>query len=221
MLQAYVFEYAEKNNIPHPFNKTKKCAGRVWLKNFLRDHPEISKRKAQNMNPARAQKLNRFIVNDHFSKLEKILGVNNLRASPEKIYNIDEKGVRLTLHHQLTVLARKGCKRVKLIANEHAENLFIVACGNASCNFIPPIILLKGKHYNPSFKHNLSHGSKVEMTEKGSMTQDCFIRWVEKFSKHKVEGKVILIFDGAKCRLSPTICDTAEKHNIILYHSSP
>ena len=30
-------------------------------------------------------------------------------------------------------------------------------------------------------------------------------------------GKVLLIFDGAKCHLTPSICDTADKHNILLY----
>ena len=68
------------------------------------------------MNPARAQKLNPVIVNDYFSKLESVLAKLDLKSCPQNIFNMDEKGVRLTLHHQQTVLAKKGAKRVHLIS---------------------------------------------------------------------------------------------------------
>lgn len=50
-----------------------KMSGRYWLNGFLRRNPTIRQRKAQGMNPACAQKLNRFIVNDYFAKLKEIL----------------------------------------------------------------------------------------------------------------------------------------------------
>jgi len=43
-------------------------AGRAWVHGFLRRHPIISSRKAQNLNPGRAQKWNHFIVDDYFAK---------------------------------------------------------------------------------------------------------------------------------------------------------
>ena len=57
------------------------------------------------MNPARAQKLNHFIVNDYFDKLERIFIEKNLFSAPQRIYNMDEKGCRLTIHHQQDVLS--------------------------------------------------------------------------------------------------------------------
>ena len=44
-------------------------ADRAWVEGFLHRHPMIASRKAQNLNPGRAQKWNRFIVNDYFAKL--------------------------------------------------------------------------------------------------------------------------------------------------------
>jgi hypothetical protein len=85
-----VFTYREKNNIPNPFVKEKGMAGRVWEEGFVRRNPMIASRKAQNLNPERAQKLNRFIDNDfakHSITMEE-LGVTN---KPECIYNINEK----------------------------------------------------------------------------------------------------------------------------------
>ena len=80
------------------------------------------------MNPVRAQKLNRFIVNDYFSKLEKVLEELQLFDKPDRIYNMDEKGCQLMLHHQQKVLTQTGAKRVHLVAPEHAENATVVTC---------------------------------------------------------------------------------------------
>ncbi|GJQ72795.1 hypothetical protein Trydic_g1445 [Trypoxylus dichotomus] len=45
---------------------------------------------------------------------------------------------RLTLHHQQTVLAAKGAKRVHLVCKEDAENATIVSCANAVGHAILP-----------------------------------------------------------------------------------
>jgi len=58
---------------------------------------------------------------------------------------MDEKGCQLSLHHQQKVLAKKGSKRVHLVAPEHGENVTIVACGSASGIVIPPMIIFKGQ----------------------------------------------------------------------------
>ena len=98
MIQCYVFDYFEVNNRQHPF--TCNLAGEKWFRLFLKRHPQLRHRKAQAMNPARAQKLNRFIVNDHFTKLEHILTDHDLFNKPDRIFNLNEKGCRLSLHHQ-------------------------------------------------------------------------------------------------------------------------
>jgi hypothetical protein len=43
-------------------------ASRAWVEGFFRRNPKIASCKAQNINPGRAQKLNRFIANDYFAK---------------------------------------------------------------------------------------------------------------------------------------------------------
>ncbi|KAJ8930755.1 hypothetical protein NQ314_016410 [Rhamnusium bicolor] len=106
-LRRCVFNCYTENGIPNKFSITSKMAGRYWLNGFLKRNPEIRKRKAQGMNPARAQKLNKFIVNDYFEKLKEVLLELDLMNGPERIYNVDEKGCRLSLHHQQGVLKRE------------------------------------------------------------------------------------------------------------------
>lgn len=217
ILRSCVYNYTKTNNIKNPFRADKEMAGRFWLKGFLSRNPQIRPRKAQNLNPARAQKLNPFIVKDHFDKLEGILKDMDIIDKPERIYNIDEKGCRLCLHHQQKVLAQKGVRRVHVVGNEHGENVTIVSCGNAMGVAIPPIILFKGKRLKQEWKDNLPPGSDVLMTTKGSMTASTFCSWLEHFAKYKVAGPCLLIFDGAKCHLDFSIVEKASMFDITLY----
>ncbi|XP_063245200.1 uncharacterized protein LOC134546350 [Bacillus rossius redtenbacheri] len=217
LLRRSVYSFCELNSINHPFNKNSQMAGKKWLKLFLQRHPDISKRKAQAMNAGRAAKLNKVIVGDYFVKLREILEAHNLVGHPEKIYNIDEKGCRLTLHKQQQVYGRKGNKRVHLVAPEHAQNVTIVACGNAIGQAIPPMILFKGKRCKPEWEENMPAGTVIEMTDKGSMTCEVFAKWVTHLSKFKAPGKILLIFDGAKSHLDANIVDVAEQNDIILF----
>ena len=141
-------------------------------------------------------KLNRLIVNDHFLKLRELLISKHPMARSECIYNIDEKGCRLSLHKDPSVYAKKGSKRVHYIAKEHGESVTIVACGNAIGAVIPPMILFSGKRMKPEWKDNLPPGSQYQMTPKGSMTTDTFVTWLQLFARFKSNGPCVLIFDG-------------------------
>lgn len=216
-LRVSVFNFCLLNNIVHPFDVSKRSAGRKWLRLFLQRHPEVRARKAQHMNPGRAMKLNKFIVDDHFSKLRNVLMEKDFMTKTERIYNIDEKGCRLTVHHQQTVLARRGAKRVHLVAPEHAENVTVVACANALGTSVPPMIIFKGQRLKPEWEKDMPPGTLTVMSGKGSMTTALFIRWLDHFARYKVTGEVILIFDGASSHLDANIASAADKYGITLY----
>nr|XP_022899813.1 uncharacterized protein LOC111413165 [Onthophagus taurus] len=212
-----VFRFCQEANIGHKFNNEKELAGFTWYKSFLKRHPNIAKRKPQMMNITRAQKLNPTIVQDHFSKLDTVLRELNLKHSPQFIYNLDEKGCRLTLHHAHKVLAEKGERRIHLLANEHAENVTLVACVNALGQAVPPMIIFKGLRKKDTYSDNLPPGSTVQMSAKGSMTRELFIVWLQHFAKFKPAGRVLVVIDGASCRLDISIVEEAEKLDVSLY----
>lgn len=181
VVKRSVFTFCKENGLQHQFNGTEGCAGRTWFRGFLKRHPELAKRKAQHLNEARAEKLNRFIVQDYFEKLKDIFKMLDIMNKPERIFNVDEKGCRLSLHRQPVVLARKGSRRVHYRGKEHGENVTIVSCGNALGSVIPPMILFKGQRMKRDWSDNLPHGSVVNVTAKGSMTTDTFVQWLEHF----------------------------------------
>ncbi|KAL0830168.1 hypothetical protein ABMA28_003625 [Loxostege sticticalis] len=157
LIRRHAFLFCEKHNIQNCFSDKKSTAGRKWLKNFLARNKDICKRKAQFMNPARAQKLNKPLVEQHFKEIREIY--DDL--------NIDRRTSRtLTIHQQPQVLAEKGSRRDHLIAQEHAENVTVAICINAADMAIPPMILFKGKRMRDEFKENLPPGTLVKMAPK-------------------------------------------------------
>lgn len=52
-----------------------------------------------------------------------------LKSHIEKLYNMDEEGCRLTIHHQQAVSVKKGPKRANLW--KHAERVTIAGCAIA------------------------------------------------------------------------------------------
>lgn len=180
------------NNIHHPFNEFRGMAGKDWLNGFKRRNPEVTMRKAQNLNEARARKMNHFVVDDYFLKLQQVMTTENLMKRPERIYNLDEKGIRLCLHKSLKVMAGKGSHRVHSRGKEHGENITVVGCVNATGNTVPPMILFKGKILRPEWNDDLPPGSVIEMTPKGSTTHAAFIRWLDHFAKFKPIGKFFI-----------------------------
>ena len=156
-----MYSYVTSNRIDHPFTNSR--AGRKWFAGFMKKHSDLSVRQAQTMNPARAAQLTRFIVLGYFTKLEATLEELNLSTRPDRIYNMDEKGCRLTLHHEQKVVTEKGRKRVHVIAPEHAENVTIVVCVNAVGNCVPPMIIFNGVNRKPSYDDDSPPLTTVEL----------------------------------------------------------
>ncbi|KAL7635492.1 UNVERIFIED_CONTAM: hypothetical protein RMT77_014561 [Armadillidium vulgare] len=217
IVRRLVFKFCELNNIKHNFNPSAKVAGNDWFKAFMKRHPEISRRKAQFMNPARAQKLHKFIVDDHFKRLSEVYDNLDLKSHPERIYNMDEKGCCLTIHHQQTVLAKKRAKRVHLQSSEHAESVTIAGCVNAHGIAIPPMIIFKGRQLKQELYDNLPPGTLVQKSRKGYMTNELFKDFLKHLAQYKSSGKCLLIFNGAACHLDLSIVEVADSLDIALY----
>ena len=181
-------------------------AGEEWLRLFMHRWPELRRHKAQHINPNRAQKLNRFIVRDHFSKLKETLENMELFDHPQKICNLDEKCCRLAIHHQQGVITKKGQKQVYHVAPKYAAE-----------RRISLMIIFKSKNCRENFGDSFPPLACFEMAEKGGMTHGIFLKWFYHFAKFKFPGKVLFIFDGAKCHLSPDIVNEADNHEVTLF----
>ena len=71
-LRRLAFQIAEKNGIPHNFNRDDKAAGIDWLRGFLARHPSLTVRKPEATSQARAMAFNKVNVGKFFDILEKL-----------------------------------------------------------------------------------------------------------------------------------------------------
>ncbi|GLV40061.1 hypothetical protein CBL_02946 [Carabus blaptoides fortunei] len=110
VLRRSAYSFVEKQKIPNKFNQEKKVAGREWYRSFMKHHPNLSRRKAQNMNPARAQKLNKPIVEDYFKKLEVLFEKTGLKNNPQRCITWTKRAVDLLCITSKMLLQRKEQK---------------------------------------------------------------------------------------------------------------
>ena len=96
-----VYDVAEKNDIPHGFNRVSKMAGKTWYRKFMLRHPEISLRQPEATSVARASGFSNEAVGRYFTLLEKIIDEHKLTAM--RIYNMDESGISVV---------QKSCQKV-------------------------------------------------------------------------------------------------------------
>lgn len=109
-VRKLAFDVAEKNNLPHTFNKEKRCAGKKWYYSFMKRNPDLSLRQPENTSLARAKGFNRQNVQQFFDLLEKICDDNKLDAT--RIFNVDESGFSTVQKRCQKVIAAKGKKQV-------------------------------------------------------------------------------------------------------------
>jgi hypothetical protein len=189
------FQFAERNLIPHRFNRDKCMAGWDWLDSFLRRFPGLVRKKPQGLSVDRAVAMNRKGIEDYFKLLLNVLTKNNLLDKPGHIYNVDESGFQIN-PRPCTVIGEKGSPTLyQMTSGEKGETISVIACCNAEGSFIPPTCILKGKNKKPEWKDSLPSGSKVIMNEKsGYVNSYIFMQWLkEHFIPRKQSGRVVLL----------------------------
>ncbi|XP_011679011.2 zinc finger protein 37 [Strongylocentrotus purpuratus] len=109
-LCCLAYEFAERNNIKHDFNKDTCKAGRFWIEGFLKRHPRIKPRKAEGSSKARARRVYREVVGQYFARLGAVMDREGLHQHSERVYNVDKTGMPMC-NRPGTVLAKEG-KRI-------------------------------------------------------------------------------------------------------------
>ena len=193
-----VYEIAEKNGLPHPFNRVKKEAGKKWFYNFRKRHPELSLRSPENTSIARLTGFNETNVYGFFDKLEALIDEHKFDATT--IFNMDESGFSTVQKKAAKVLSTKGKRRVGTVTSgERGVTTTFVCCANATGFFVPPMIIYKRARDHPALGRNKPPGSLVKVSESGYINSDLFVQWLEHFISHvrpSTEKKVLLLLDG-------------------------
>lgn len=217
----YAFEFAERQKIKHKFNKRAGMAGQDWFHRFMKRNKKLTIRKPEGLSRARIDGMKKEKVAEFFKTLETVVDNKNLRGKPECVYNVDETGIPLN-NRPPNIIAQKGAKDVVSLTNvEQGKNVTVLACMNATEQYIPPFVLFKGVRKRNDFLIGMPPGTKVVMTEKGWVTEEVFKLWLQHFNRYRTRGKVILILDGHASHTSYSVVDLCDSLQIELVFLPP
>ena len=207
---------------PNPFCNG--VPGEGWWSGFMRRHPQITKRKPQNLQMVRAKAMSKEVVTHWFQQcLKPTLTELDLLDKPNQIFNVDESGFPLSWTPK-TILTRRGQKSPQaLLAGSGRENITVQMCVSASGQILPPYVVYKGERLMSDTTYGGPLGSKYTVSQNGWMVEHTFLDWMRSLFIPSIpnERPVLLILDGHSSHVSYDIRLLAVEHNIHLLKLPP
>ena len=224
-IRKSAYEFTVQNKIKHNFNEEKQTAEKDWWIGFRQRHQNVlTIRMPQPLSIQRAIHLNKPSVERYFQLLENVMQKHSLFGNPTRIYNVDESGLSLVPGVKKIVGKRGIRSSSQITGGERGQLQTIVMATNAAGDYIPPMIIYKGKRRFPELEKGLPPGSIVALSESGYVNKDLFLMWLEHFCPHKKEhdGKTLLVLDGLGSHtLNLDVLQYAVEHNIEIESMPP
>ncbi|KAI0236606.1 hypothetical protein LSAT2_012836 [Lamellibrachia satsuma] len=146
-IRRMAFEIAERHGLSHPFDKTKKMAGRHWLNGFLDRNNTLSVREPEMTSICRAVGFNKVQV-DKFFGIWRALLEDLGEIDGSRLWNMDESGLT-AVHKPGRIIAKKGQKQVgKITSGERGKTVTILCSINAHGRHSPPFMIFPRKNMN-------------------------------------------------------------------------
>ena len=177
--------------------------GPDWVRLFIKRH-NLTKRISNNIKAARAE-VTRDVIKNYFSHSEKWVIV-----PPECIYNFEETNVTDDPGTK-TVICRRGRNRVKRKVNHSKTSISVMFCGNATGEFIPPMVVYKSEYCY----ENWTTGDYNNRWFDSRMFETWFFKqFIPSIRKHQ-RKQVVLIGDNLGSHFSPKVIDACVQNDII------
>ena len=188
-----------------------------WWRKFLEKQKDLSLRRGDNTSQDRMDAINSETLEHYFTLLKKTLEENNLKNSPQRIYNVDESGVPLD-PKGLNVVAEAGSRKVRVRSTGRTGQVTVVACGNASGQFIPPMLIFDAKKLCPAWTRAEVPGTAYGLSDKGWITTELFESWLEEhFLEHAVAARpLLLLLDDHSTHFQPQLIRMAREKGVII-----
>lgn len=188
------------NRTDTPFKNNR--PGQHWYRAFMRRHPNLSNRIAQNLTCTRAA-VNEEDLRNWFDKVKKYCESKNLlNIEPHRIFNADESAFMLVPKDN-KVITEKGARAPYQIVSSNEKATLTVLFTIAASGAMPPPMILFDLKTTPkkNVLSNIPKGWGVGNTDRGWMTAESFYSYITNvFYKWLKENNyvfpVILYVDG-------------------------
>ena len=194
--------------------------GKKWYSSFLKRHPDLSERTAQNLSKARDEVteddiLRWFAVIKGYLDSKDLLEVIN---NPERIFNTDESAFYLQPKAG-RVLVRKGEKNVYTASGDEKENLTVLVTANAAGVLAPPMIVYPYERLPAVIANSVPKDWCIGRSDSGWMCARTFYEYITNVFKpwldtNSIPKPVILFLDGHSSHMTLHLSDFC-KNNMI------
>ncbi|KAH9627760.1 hypothetical protein HF086_001774 [Spodoptera exigua] len=209
---------SEKNLDSCPFTNNR--PGKKWYSLFLKRHPVLSERTAQNLSKAREEVteddiLRWFDVIKSYLENKGLLEVIN---DPERIFNSDESAFYLQPKAG-RVLVRKGEKNVYTSSGDEKENLTVLVTGNAAGVLAPPMIVYPYERLPAVIANSVPRDWCIGRSDTGWMCARTFYEYITNvfnpwIEKNNIPKPVILFLDGHRSHMTLHLSDFCKANEI-------
>ena len=221
-VRRLAYDLAVKLDRPHMFSDETKMAGRDWLYEFFRRHPDLAIRQPQGTNIARAVGFNRPKVQQFF-----LIYRDQLQASdypPSRIWNMDETGVT-NVQKPGKVVATKGAQQVgKMTSAERGSTVTLICAMSAVGSYVPPMLIFPRKRMVDALMQGAPPQSIGCCSDNGWTDSGLFVRWLEHFvktTKASVNTPQLIILDGHHSHKTLAAVEFCRSHGITLITLPP
>ena len=193
-----------------------------WYHAFMRRHPNISQRTAQNLTTTRAS-VTEDDIRKWFANVKEYFEKKNLlEIGPERVFNMDESSFMLVPKDN-SVLAKKGARSVYQIVGSNEKACLTVLFGAAASGTMPPPMILFDLKTTPkkNVLDKIPKGWGVGNTERGWMTSESFFSYIANvffkwLKQNNYTFPVILYLDGHSSHLTLPLCKFCQENQIEL-----
>ncbi|GJE90483.1 DDE-domain-containing protein [Phanerochaete sordida] len=194
--------------------------GMVWVRRFLKRHPDVKVRWTTGLESCRAQALNRHAVSGYFDIIYDLIVRYDI--PPENIYNMDEKGLLLGIGKRVRALVDRDQKTVNHIEDGNRELVTAIECISADGTALRPTVIYQGARRDLRWGENNPCHASISHSPKGWTDQELGSIWLEKdfepqSAARNVSGRYrLLILDGHNSHCTYRFCSFAERHGILV-----
>lgn len=200
--------------------------GKKWITLFLKRHPEITERHAENINKARAA-VTPERIKGWFSYVTDYLieeDAFDILDDSSRIFNADESGFQ-PCPKTGKILGPKGFKNLYNIApGNEKESITVMATFSASGAIIPPMIVYPLRRIPAIVSNSLNPDWGIGRSESGWMTTGLYFEYIANIFypwlvRNSIKMPVVLFIDGHRSHLSFEVSEFCKKvgiHHIAL-----
>lgn len=187
---------------------------------FLKRHPIIAERTAENISSAR-DAVTEDQINNWFKEVKSYLNENDLSGileDPDKIFNTDESAFFLSPKPG-RVLVKRGTKNVYMASGDEKENVTVLLTANAAGKIAPPMIVYAYDRIPLYIANKVPETWAIGKSDSGWMCGDTFFEYVTNvfnpwLIEEGIQKPVVLFVDGHKSHLTLHLSNFCSENGI-------